>query len=648
MLVHLALAPALFAWEPIDPADLVATVSSRRPEAGLEYLFWRESFTSGGGLTVFTRVRAKLYDARGVAQAAALSVESDWNGHLKRLAARVVKPDGMATELRTEDFLHSEVAKVGRRKIRRTSFVFPSLAPGDIVDFQWEVIRDGESSEGFHFCQQHAPVREYSLDLPSKPLRMFHSTHQLPPVDAVPLSADRYRLVTRDLPAYVPEPQMPPELESRGWILLQSRRLNALAMWKIVAHATAGAFDSETKPNDALRRKSAELVAGSVDEEEKILRLYDFCRLAVVNIDRSDDPLAREQRQKRGGQVPQSPKETLQRGRGRSSEINALFAALVRGVGFEVRLARIPSNATVLDCRETDGWMLLSHTAVAVKHGGTWKFHDPATGVLPYGMLDRFEEGQVALICDRRTVIHQQIPVSPASASKTARKARFTLRGDGGLEGTVWINFTGHPAAQFRQAASDAADEQLSRNFAEEVRWHLPAAEVSEVTWENLRQMDGPVTVRYQVTVPGYAEATGTRLVLAPSYFTRGAQPVFTAIERHNDLFWQFGWVDEDDIEIVLPPGFELEQASEPTGVPDDNGLVALRCEVGYAASRHALSFKRHFTFDVARKGQHLSRGGYPELVGLFNAVRAADEHSYVLRPRKAFTVPAAGAGAAP
>jgi hypothetical protein len=292
---------------------------------------------------------------------------------------------------------------------------------------------------------------------------------------------------------------------------------------------------------------------------------------------------------------------------------------------------------------------------IALKLGDRWTFHAPGEALVPFGMCDKYDEGAVAVMLTGEKSLFGPIPVSPAEASQIQRQARLTLQDDGTLAGDVTITYTGHEAIDERRDARDESDDELAKQVREQVSARLTGAEVSDVKWENLRESAGPVVLRYKVTVPNYAELAGQRIVLTPSFFTHGRKPLFTAAERQNKLMWANAWQDRADVEIALPAGYALEEATSPQPVKEESGLLAAEYTLAYAKRRHAVLFKRQFTFD-GTKGLLFASSAYPSFKMLYERVHQSDAHSVVLRPAAPATdappaapaTPAAPANAAP
>ena len=120
---------------------------------------------------------------------------------------------------------------------------------------------------------------------------------------------------------------------------------------------------------------------------------------------------------------------------------------------------------------------------VAVQVNDQWRFFDPASTYVPFGMLRWQEAGTPALITDPKEPIITTTPLSEPAKSASNRSGSFRLSDDGTLEGDVHLEYTGHAATNLNAFDLEAPEEmdvrfaidhnplrhQASRNFADEI-----------------------------------------------------------------------------------------------------------------------------------------------------------------------------------
>ena len=96
------------------------------------------------------------------------------------------------------------------------------------------------------------------------------------------------------------------------------------------------------KVDDEIKRKSAEIVAGATTPEEKLEKIFAFCRTNIKNTNDKSSGFTREEVEKL--KENKKPADTLKRGVGPGIDINLLFAALANAAGFDARLALAPDR----------------------------------------------------------------------------------------------------------------------------------------------------------------------------------------------------------------------------------------------------------------------------------------------------------------
>ncbi len=638
-------------WDPVDPADLAATASAMAPGADMEYLWRRSELLDDVNGTYFQYyVRAKIYTPRGVEKAGLLSIEYPDATRIRRLVARVVKVDGTALELKKSDFFESTLARQGRAKWKKTTFAFPSLAPGDLVEYRWaEETQFGGASQWL-YCQWDVPVREFRLKLEAEYANLSVAWFNCGEVTRSKPNKDTVELTMRNIPPYAEEDHMMAEREWRGWIrlvyLLESN--SDVEVWKELFGRIHRDFLSRTKPNDALRKKAAELTAGARTDAEKLERLYNYCQNEILNLTWADTPEAREARRKGKQDSDQSARQVLKRGRGWDDEVTDLFAGLARAAGFDARSAHNAMTSDLIRVRRIPhGWDFLTEYAVAIRLDGKWAFFSPGEAFVPFGLRHRLDEGAIAVIADAKEPLYEAVPVSPAAKSLTVRKGRLTVDGAGELSGEIEETMTGHTAIVQKNHAWDEGQEKIDNEFKEAIVKRLPGAEVTEIRWENLRSTALPLVVRYTVRVPGYAEQIGRRLAVRPGFFEAGVPAVFTAEKRTHPIAFSYAWSERDDVEITVPAEYEPEAATAPTDVRVRPDVLSATYDVTYDRRRHTLIYKRDYAF--GGDGLKLFQPeGYPLLKFLFERLRVSDTHFIVFNakapPTAATPEPPAGA----
>jgi Domain of Unknown Function with PDB structure (DUF3857) len=623
-------------WDSVSPEDLAAKDSQSLPGADEEILVSLHDFDwADGYTTVHHLVIAKIYTPKGVEDRGRLSFEESPSVSVERLKARVLKPDGRVLELKKQDFLRSTAIKYGGDKWTKISFAFPDLTPGDVVEYQWDAAFSGYYLYNWSYCQEQLPIRDYEFKVSAFPsdyqVSWFNCTGTLKPN-----GHNGMIFSIHNLPAYRPEEYSPPDREFRSWIMVSSRGQighseEADEAWKNTTVASYDYFHSRTKPG-SLKEKVGTLLTGATSDEEKLQRLYNFCQNEIVNYDWAQTPEAKAAKAKAVDRDDQTGPKAISAKIASGNEIAYAFAALASAAGFEVRRARGISRAELLTPKIPHGWSLLDRECVAVKVGDKWQFYDPGDYFAPFGMLEWQDEMVPLLLCDSRKTIFEQTPVAPAIKSPATRKGRFELDDEGTLQGDVEESFAGHSGMEIKREYWNETDKEVRDDLTKKIVARLPTAEVSDIQLENLRNASYPVTIRYKVRVPGYAEQAGSRLTFAPGYFEAGGPVILSAPAREHAIFFKYAHSASDDIEIKLPEGFQLDHPSAPANVGNVSTSIGTTYELQYYPKKRVVHYRRDFVLGANGVIAYQTQA-YPPLRKLFDFLHRSDLHALVLRP---------------
>jgi hypothetical protein len=629
-----ACAPAAAAkWEPIDRAVLAGTAPIVEKGADAEYVLWEVQIEDSAVdersiwahhviVKVFTERGRDLFSTVEIQYAAANKVED--------VAGRTVKADGRVLEVAPGAIFEQEKVKGGGRGLKAKSFALPSVQPGDVIEYRWVERRPITHYKRIHL-QQEVPVRLARcrvLPYEGEGLRMRPFN-----VDVTPFRKDRsfYLTMAENLPAFKDEPFMPPADQVRGWLLLfysDEYNLEADRYWRELGRRLHAETSVLTTPNEEVRRMAAALTASATKPEDKLAKLYEFCRAEIKNAYHPSSGLTDTQR--RSLKENLSPGDTLKRRIGTGPDILMLFASLARAAGFDARMARVSDRSDFFFDPAFPDDYFLGAWDVAIRIGDRWRFFDPSSPYLPFGMLAWREEGTRALVTDPETTVFVQTPVSEPEQNRRLRSAELRLSEDGTLEGDVRVEYTGQLAAAARDQLTDLSPTEREEWVKTEYEKRLSSAELSQIVVAEPNDWTKPFAFSYHVKVPGYSQRTGTRLFLQPSFFEVGTPPIFTAAERRYHVHFSYPFAELDDVAIQVPEGYELDAAESPAPIRARQ-LSACEMTMSFRKPTRTLLLSRSFYFGAGGTVL-LPPTAYAGLKQLFEAYHAMDEHTVTLK----------------
>lgn len=633
-------------WKPIDPSDLTSNEPKVEKGADAEAIFWEvrvaDEADNGDLNTVLNHyVRFKIFTEKGREENSKVDIiygrfGSQSGIKIKDIAARTIKPNGSIVELNPSDIFEREVVKGNGIKLKAKSFAVPGIEIGSVVEYKWKEVRKGILLYNRLEFSRNIPVRfvKYSI----KPLKqtVYGMRGQFFNGNNTQFVKDKegfWSTTMSNVPADKDEPLMPPDYSRNPWLLVyytEDTKIEPEKYWESYGRSVYEVNKTNTKVTPEIKAAAAEAVGDATEPMKKIERIFNYVRAKIKNY--NDDALGLNADQKKAIKENKSAADTLKRGTGDWKNINSLFIAMLSAAGFEARIANLPRRSDVVfDPNFVDDYFMRTEN-VAVKIGEEWKFFDPSSLYVPFGMLSWEEEGQPALISDPKKPIWTRTPLSGADKSLEKQTGEFTLSEDGTLSGTVKLIYTGHVGVFHKEYNDDETAESREKILKNFVRKNfLSTAEVSDIVIENVTDPDKPITFSFKVTVPGYAQRTGKRLFFQPDVFNRSGKPLFTTESRYHHIFVSYPWSEKDELTIKLPDGYTLENADSPAPVSDRQGIGKVNVEIRISGDQKTLYYKRDFSFG---NGGLIAfpKTSYPVLKQMFEAFHKVNQHTLTLR----------------
>lgn len=640
----LVLPAAAFAgddWRPIDAADLALKAPVVEKDADAEAIFWEVKLDDNpeGDLIFSHYIRIKVFTERGRESQSKIDIPfGNFFGSdikIQDIAARTVKPDGSIVELKKSDVFERTIVKGSGVKVKVKSFAIPGLEPGSIIEYRWREIRVNQSANYVKLeFQRDIPVQRVKYLIKPFPFEGLGMRSITLNGANSPFAKEKegfWATSMNNIPAMHEEPSMPPENQLKIWMLIyytKDEKLDPEKYWFDLGRRIYEDTKSLIKVNDEVRQAGTSAIADAKTDEEKIGRLFEFCRTKIKNISGDASGISPEERKKI--KENKTPGDTLKRGMGTADDIDLLFAALAAAAGYDARIVLAPNRGDFFFDKSIPNSYFLAHSYVALRVADSWKFYEPGSSYVPLGMLRWQDEGEPALVTDPKQPVWLNTPLSSPEKSQVKRRAKFTLAEDGTLVGDVVIEYSGQLAMERKEDNDDDSASQREESLKDEVKAHLSPAELDNIRIENVTDPVKPFIYAYHVKVPGYAQRTGKRLFLQPAYFQRGVGAMFSTSARQYPIYFHYPWREDDEVSIELPLGFSLDNADAPA--PFSGGPVGeYKASMAVTKDGRILMYKRNFFFGGG--GNILFPvSAYPQLKNFFDMLNKQDNHTITLK----------------
>ena len=630
-------------WKPVDPGHLALKSATVEKDADAEALFWevRIEDTPSGDLVFNHYLRVKVFTERGrESQSKVDLLFGKLYGSetkIRDIEARTIKIDGSVVELKKDDVFERTIVKGSGLKYKAKSFAMPAVEPGCIIEYRWKEVRTNVDAHNIRLqFQREIPVQRIQYHIKPRQYVNYGFNSITMHGQSSPWVKEKggfYSTTMANMPALTDETRMPPEDEVKTWMLVyyHKQMVNKIDPQKYWAELGKDFYDrtkSLIKANDEVKAAAASLVADAKSDEEKLQRIFQFCREKIKNV--NDDASAFTEEELKKVKDNKNPSDTLKRGMGTMMDIDLLFAALANGAGFDARIALTSDRGDMFFDKSIPNAYFLAPRNVAVNVGGTWKFFNPGYNYIPFGMLLWREEGLQALITDPKEPVWVNTPFSPHEKSLIKRTAKLKLAEDGTVEGDVTIAFSGHFAIERKEDMDEESESQREEGIKEEIKSQMSTAEITNFKVENVTDHVKPLVISYRIRFPGYAQRTGKRIFIQPAFFQHGLGPMFSTASRKYPIYFHYPWSENDEVEIELPKGYKLDNADAPAPF-GATGISYYKPKLSASTDGSLLIYNRNFYFGEG--GSVLFPvESYGPLKNLFDTIHKQDGHTVALK----------------
>ncbi len=653
-------------WQPVSQAELQMKTPQVESGADAEAIFWKVNIDYKEDNLIYSYyVRLKVFTEHGREQFSKIEIAK--KNEIRNVAARVIAPDGKISEIAKKDIFDKVVVKTSFSSYKTKSFAIPNLEIGSIIEYKFEEVHlknsisffllynslpfldqvGGDSRVNLNFplpppsynlefqTDIAAQQISYTLKLDGGREKWQTKPHNMSDIEPVQSSENRseYIFTRTNVPMFKRESLMLPDSEVKQSVRIYKTssksdddvwnlsRINIKPRLRLIKKA------SEEKD---IIQKARELTANATNDEEKILRLYNFCRKEIKNL-ANDKTLTSEQFYKQVSKNDNKLSELLENKQGSSYQINNMFAAMTKSLGFEPELVLGYDRREYLFDSQNKSDIDLVPIAILIKVGDDWRYFLPSESYLPFGLLPWYYEGITALRANETVAKWFTLPVATPEKNKIKRLGNFVLSENGTLEGKLEIEYSGYIDVNKKVNDADETPQMREVNFQNEIKERISTAEISDVKFENSDDNDKNYKISCKIYIPNYAQKTGKRLFLQPGFFEYGTSPLFSSATRKYDIAFNYPWSEDDDITISLPSGFALDNPDRPADITDAKNIGSLKISIQVNKEQTFMKYTRKF---------HFGGGGnilfpataYDLLKGFFDQYHKADTHIITLK----------------
>lgn len=433
----------------------------------------------------------------------------------------------------------------------------------------------------------------------------------------------------RDIPAIPDEPRMPSAASLAGRVGVQwiSPSRGAKRTWSDVAKWYAGLAAPRLASTPEVQAKVRALTEVNEDPVRALARFTQLdVRYVAVEIGI-------------GGYQPHAVSDIFKNRFGDCKDKATLLKSMLREKSVDTHYVLVHTTRGMVD-PEFPTIASFNHVIAAIRipkerakglHSviehpqlGTLLLFDPTSTTTPFGHLPPWLQASRGLLVTPDGGELIDLPAHAPEANELRRTAKLELEQSGTLKGAVEETRTGSIAARMRSELQALNAVERVRYIESTLAYHFASQTAAGVEIENLDEPEANLIVRYNVSAPNYAKGVAGMVLIRPRVIGSKAEGAVALAERKHGYVTDGPSVHTDEVEIAMPPSFNLDELPKP--------LSLATPDVQYASNstfeNGVLRYKRRY----AMKSFNVDLGAIPSLNDAFAKISADERASAVFK----------------
>lgn len=585
LLLQVSHATAAVDWDPVTDAEKSMKSNPIDPGAGAVVLFKRGKIDVIEQSSLFwttriqTYVRIKVFNDAG-RDAGNISVDHEKRFRLSKIEGRTILPSGEIIPLDSSKVFQGIAYKEGNNfAILETSFTFPSVGPGAIIEYELEETVDGFFPPPWIFDTSGVGTMQSSLQVTIGPrlgMSQFPLDNPQAKIGLTQSSTVRgsqYNYNVRNLRPIQDEPFSPPLRDQATMVLFTPTELGfggdvypIITKWDDVAEEIKRELGNMEKTEKDARNKARELADKISDPRKKAQVIYSYLQQNVTSSNLAGVGLGRP------------ADDILTSKRGDPDEINALYILMLHEVKIDADmvLAATPNWWSLV--RVFPNFSQFSRLVTRLNFKDGVGFADPADPAAPFGELPWFDRGVLGLAIKGSKIQDALTPTGTLEDNVSTAMSTIRVGKDWSLEGDEETDMKGAEAIDFRSMLVNEAPEKLERTLTDMFAYGRSDAEVSKIVHPEFRDSSQPIVLKAHVKERATNELEQGGLLLNPWMGDAFERPLFTASVRHSAVRFNYPEKRISTSTWQLAPEIKVEQLPKDVKIENDLGGFSHSC----------------------------------------------------------------------
>ncbi|MFL5740026.1 MAG: DUF3857 domain-containing protein [Flavisolibacter sp.] len=304
---------------------------------------------------------------------------------------------------------------------------------------------------------------------------------------------------------------------------------------------------------DAILQTVHNLTTGITDDKEKVRVLYNYLQknTRYVSIQLGI-----------GGWQPFEASFVAQKGYGDCKALSNYMYSLLKAAGIKANYALVyagqNAQSRILEdfpCEQ------FNHVILCVPFQKDTMWLECTSHDLVAGYMSGFTANRKALVINEDGGTLVSTPRYTIRENLQYRQIKAKVNEEGQLDMKVSTRYSAMQQDELQMMINALSREKVQKILQQELE--LSTYDVSNFQYAEDRKLLPELNEELEISVSGYATITGKRLFLTPNILNRTSRKFDADEKRTADFLFGFAFRDEDDYEIELPQGYQLEASSQ-------------------------------------------------------------------------------------
>ncbi len=572
-------------WDPVTDAEKTMKSNPLDPGAGAVVLFKRGQIDVIEKSSLFwttriqTYVRIKVFNDAG-RDAGIVSIEAPKFVRMSKIEGRTILPSGEIIPLDSSKVFRGKSYTEGKSfAILESSFTFPSVQPGAIIEYQIEQNEDWFYPPPWTFDTHELGTLDSTLKVTIGP-RLAMSQYPLETrankiqvARTQTVMGTQFDLSVKSLRPIRSEPLSPPFEDQAVMVLFTPTQLGfggdvypLITKWDDVGEEMKRELTEMEMSEKECKNKAKEIAEKLPDPKAKARAIYSYLQkniassnLMGVNLGRPGD-------------------EILSAKRGDPDEINALFILMLREVKVDADMVLLATQNSQTLVRAFPNFSQFSRIITRLNFKDGAVFADPGEEASPFGEVPWYERGVQGMAVKGSKMQDALIPAGTMDDNVSSVKSSMQVAKDWTLEGDEEVDLKGAEAIGFRSDLMNEAPEKLERRLTDFFAYGNSDAEVTKIAHPEFRDSSQPFLLKAHLKERLSNEIGQGGLLLNPWLGDQYESPQFKTTTRHSAVRFNNPEKRMMTTTWQLAPEIKVEQLPKEVKIENDLGGFSHSC----------------------------------------------------------------------